>query len=70
MDINDVLDTIKAESLKAIKEEFKALIDTAKKDKSDFIKQSVAQVKQALIYRAEGKLSDDDVATLLKKQKK
>lgn len=70
MDINDVLDTIKAESLKAIKEEFKVLIDTAKKDESDFIKQSVEQVKQALIYRAEGKLSADDVATLLRKQKK
>jgi hypothetical protein len=70
MDINQVLDTIKTESLKAIKDEFKALIDTAKKDKSDFIKQSVEQVKQALIYRAEGKLSIDDVATLLRKQKK
>lgn len=70
MDINDVLDTIKAESLKAIKDEFKDLIDTAKKDKSDFIKTSVEQVKQALVYRAEGKLSPDDVATLLRKQKK
>lgn len=70
MDFQEALDTIKSESLKAIKDEFKDLLDTAKKDKSDFIKNSAEQVKRALIYRAEGKLSQDDVATLLKKQKK
>ena len=70
MDVQELLDTIKSESLKAIKDEFKDLLDTAKKDKSDFIKKSAEQVKQALIYRAEGKLSQDDVVTLLKKQKK
>jgi phosphoribosyl-ATP pyrophosphohydrolase len=70
MDIQELLDTIKPKALKAIKEEFKELLDAAKKDKSDFIKRSAEQVKQALIYRAEGKLSADDVATLLKKQKK
>lgn len=70
MDIQDLLDAIKSESLKAIKAEFKDLLETAKNDKSDFIKKSAEQVKQALIYRAEGKLSADDVMTLLKKQKK
>lgn len=70
MDTQELLDTIKSESIKAIKDEFKDLLDTAKKDKSDFIKKSAEQVEQALIYRAEGKLSQDDVATLLKKQKK
>jgi hypothetical protein len=70
MDIDDALDTIKSESLKVIKDEFKALLAAAKKDKSDFIKKSAEQLKQALIYRAEGKLSTDDVETLLRKQKK
>ena len=70
MDTQELLDTIKSESLKAIKDEFKELLDTAKKDKSDFIKKSAEQIKQALIYRAEGKLSVDDVTTLLKKLKK
>lgn len=70
MDVQELLDTIKSESLKAIKDEFKDLLDTAQKDKSDFIKKSAEQIKQALIYRAEGKLSEADVVTLLKKQKK
>jgi len=70
MDVQELLDTIKSESLKAIKDEFKDLQKKKKKDKSDFIKKSSEQVKQALIYRAEGKLSEDDVVTLLKKQKK
>lgn len=70
MDVQELLDTIKSESLKTIKDEFKNLLDTAKKDKSDFIKKSADQIKQALIYRAEGKLAEDDVVTLLKKQKK
>ena len=70
MDITDVLDTIKADSLKTLKEEFLDLLESAKKDKSDFIKKSAEQVKQALIYRAKGQLSTDDVETLLNKQKK
>lgn len=70
MDIKEALDTIKLEAMATIKDEFKDLIEQANNDASDFIKKSADQVKQALIYRAEGKLSDDDVATLLRKQKK
>ncbi len=70
MNVQELLDTIKDESLKVIKEEFRDLLETAIKDKSDFIKKSAEQVRNALIYRAEGKLSADDVLTLLKKQKK
>lgn len=70
MDLQTLLDTIKSESLKTIKGEFKDLIDTALKEESDFIIKSAEQVMQALIYRAEGKLSVEDVTTLLKKQKK
>lgn len=70
MDVQELLDTVKSQALKAVKDEFKDLLDTARKDRSDFIKKAAEQVKQALIYRAEGKLSQDDVITLLKKQKK
>jgi hypothetical protein len=70
MNIQDVLDAIKNDSLKTIKEEFKALLDTAVKDKSDFIKQSAEQASRALTLQAQGLLSENDVLTLLKKQKK
>lgn len=70
MNIQDVLDSIKAQSLETIKTEFKDLLTTAQKDKSEFIRTSAAQVAQALIYVAEGKLTASDVATLLRKQKK
>lgn len=70
MDINAVLDQIKDESLKAIKEEFKELLGQARKEKEDFIKQSAKELERALIYRAKGLLSEEDVKTLLKKQKK
>jgi hypothetical protein len=70
MNIEEALDTIKSEPLKAMKDEFKDLLTAAKKDKSEFIKTSAEQLKQALIYRAEGKLSTEDVETLLRKQKK
>lgn len=70
MNIQDVLDSIKAQSLETIKTEFKDLLTTAQKDKSEFIRTSAAQVAQALIYVAEGKLTANDVATLLRKQKK
>jgi phosphoribosyl-ATP pyrophosphohydrolase len=70
MSIQDILDSIKDESLKALKEEFKELLEVATKDKSDFIKQSANQVTHALSLQAQGKLGQDDVLTLLKKQKK
>ncbi|MBO1012043.1 hypothetical protein IPU70_00685 [Achromobacter sp. SD115] len=69
MDIQELLDSVKNKSLEAIIEEFKDLLETAKKEKSEFIKTSAEQVVQALIYRAEGKLAANDVLTLLKKQK-
>jgi len=70
MDIKEVLDGIKDESLKAIKEEFKELLETGKKDKEDFVKRSAQEIEKALIYQAQGLLDADDVATLLRKQKK
>jgi hypothetical protein len=70
MTIEEVLASIKSQSLKVVVDEFKDLLDTAKKDKSAFIKTSAEQLKQALIYLGEGKLSPQDVSTLLKKQKK
>jgi hypothetical protein len=70
MDIDAVLGTIKSKSLKVIKDEFKDLLKQAKSDKSEFIRKSAEQLKQALIYRAEGKLTTEDVETLLRKQKK
>ncbi|WLW64517.1 hypothetical protein RA224_14105 [Achromobacter aegrifaciens] len=69
MDIQELLDSVKNKSLETIIEEFKDLLETAKKEKSEFIKTSAEQVVQALIYRAEGKLAANDVLTLLKKQK-
>ena len=70
MQLDDVLDAIKGEGLKVIKDEFKDLLVAAKKDKSEFIRKSADQLRQALIYCGEGKLTKDDVDTLLRKQKK
>ena len=70
MELQAILDTIKSESLTLIKDEFKELINNAKNDKSEFIQKSAEQLKQALSDLAEGKLSKDDVTTLLKKQQK
>ena len=70
MDIKDVVKGITAKSLEEIKREFLDLFGTAKKDSSEFIRYSAVQVQKALVYRAEGKLDDNDVITLLKKLKK
>jgi DNA gyrase/topoisomerase IV subunit A len=70
MDTKDILDTIKSDSVKELKKEFAELMNIARQDKTDFIKNSAEQVRQALEYRAKGLLTTDDVITLLKKQKK
>jgi len=70
MNLNEILDSIKDESLKEVKTEFKKLFKDALKDNVDFIKQTAAQIEQALSYRRQGLIGEDDVATLLKKQKK
>ena len=70
MELDEILSTIKKQSLTEIKDEFKDLMDQAKKDKSEFIKSTAKQVSVALSYRAQGLLDQGDVDTLLKKLKK
>ncbi|HEX8595363.1 MAG TPA: hypothetical protein VF682_19140 [Pseudomonas sp.] len=70
MNIDDVIEGIKDESLKAMKEEFLELLGQAKKDENDFLKFMAEQTAKTLVYYAEGKIKYDDVMLVLKKGKK
>lgn len=70
MTIKEILDTIKDDSLKEIKNEFKSLFMEAKNDNDGFIKEAASQTEMMLSYRAQGLLAEEDVTTFFKKLKK
>lgn len=69
MNIDDTLNSIKDASMKEVKAEFRALFKQAMNDELDYIRQAAQQLDQALSYRRQGLINEDDVTTLLKKQK-
>ncbi|MCL2625326.1 MAG: hypothetical protein FWD46_00720 [Cystobacterineae bacterium] len=68
MSINNLLNEIKDESLNELKLEFDSLLKTAKTDNVQYIQNAAHQLEEALVYLEEGKLSIEDVETLLRKQ--
>ncbi|MBU1565011.1 MAG: hypothetical protein KJ630_05200 [Proteobacteria bacterium] len=69
-DIETILDSIKDKSLDEIKKEFKELLETGKKDSTDFVKECAANTARWLAMKAEGQLTEEEVKSLLKSQKK
>lgn len=69
-DINEVLDSIKKKALAEIKKEFKELLLAGKKDSKAFVKECAANTARWLTMKAEGQLTEEEVKSLLKSQKK
>ena len=68
--IDKILDSIKDKSLTEIKKEFKQLLKDGKKENIDFVKENAANTVRWLSMLAEGELTQEEVKSLLKAQKK
>jgi len=69
-DINEILDTIKDQSIEELKSEFKGLLKEASGDSLDFVKKSAASTVRWLSLKAEGLLTEEEVKSLLEARKK
>lgn len=63
--VNDVLDTIKNDALKLVKDQLKDLLTSAKDDTDAIVKETGKKITDWLLLRAKGKLDDDELEALL-----
>ena len=63
--IDDVLDSLKGEALKLIKDELKDLLTSAQNDADKVIRDTGEKITQWLWMRAQGELSDGELEALL-----
>lgn len=63
--IDDVINSIKDEGLKLVKDQLKDLLTSAKDDTDAVVKETGKKIGDWLLLRAKGKLSDDELEALL-----
>lgn len=63
--IDDVINSIKDEALKLVKDQLKDLLTSAQKDTNAVVKETGKKIADWLLLRAQGKLSDDELEALL-----
>lgn len=63
--IDDVLNSLKGDTVKLIKEQLKDLLTSAKSDADSVVKETGQKIADWLVLRAQGKLSDDELEALI-----
>lgn len=63
--IDDVLDSLKGDAVKLIKNQLKDLLTSAKNDADSVVKETGQKIADWLVLRAQGKLSDDELEALI-----
>lgn len=63
--INDVLNSLKVDTVKLVKDQLKDLLTSAKEDADSIVKETGQKVSDWIVMRAQGKLSDDELEALL-----
>jgi len=63
--IDDVVDSLKGDAVKLIKDQLKDLLTSAKSDADSIIKETGQKITDWLALRAQGKLSDDELEALI-----
>ncbi|OGS97436.1 MAG: hypothetical protein A3H31_00260 [Gallionellales bacterium RIFCSPLOWO2_02_FULL_57_47] len=63
--IDDVLNSLKDDAVKLVKDQLKDLLTSAKKDADSVVKETGQKITDWLVMRAHGKLSDDELEALL-----
>ncbi len=63
--IDEVVDSIKGESMQYVREQLKELLTSASEDTNSVIKETGQKMEEWLQARAKGELSDDELKALL-----
>lgn len=63
--IDDVLNSLKGDAVKLIKDQLKELLTSAKSDTDAIVKETGQKISDWLVLRAQGKLSDDELEALI-----
>lgn len=63
--IDDVLNSLKGDAVKLIKDQLKDLLTSAKNDADSIVKETGQKITDWLVLRAQGKLSDDELEALI-----
>ena len=63
--IDEVLNSLKGDAIKLIKDQLKDLLTSAKNDADTIVKETGQKITDWLVLRAQGKLSDDELEALI-----
>lgn len=63
--IDDVLNSLKGDAVKLIKDQLKDLLTSAKNDADSIVKETGQKITDWLVLRTQGKLSDDELEALI-----